>query len=205
MGDYAYAVQTDLGAEEGRIRRMSLDEWIALDEDESGEWVEGWLVEEEVTYGIHELLVGLLISVLNAWVLPRGGSVFASNLKLALPTQRGRKPDLTVYLPPNRPPLREGALRVPPDIAVEVVSTTARDQRRDRVTKFDEYAFFGVRFYWLLDPQARTLEIFERTPDGRYARALGAATGSVNIPGCDGLVVDLSRLWAQVDERDASA
>ncbi len=201
MGDYAYAVQTDLGAaDEGRIRRMSLKQWIELDEDEPGEWVDGWLVEEEEASPVHELIVPLLASVLVQWALPRGGTVFSSNLKLALPTRRGRKPDITVYLLPKRPPLWEGAIRIPPDIAVEIVSTTARDRRRDRLAKFDEYALFGVRFYWLLDPWARTLEIYERTNEGRYLRVLGAVTGAVDIPGCEGLVVDLSALWAQIDE-----
>lgn len=86
----------------------------------------------------------------------------------------------------------------PPEVMVEVLSDAPADARRDRIEKPDEYASFGVHYYWLVDPIARTLEIFELNQDGRYVRILAAATGTVNVPGCDGLVLDLDELWGEV-------
>lgn len=179
----------------------SLDDWMALPEDEPGEVVDGRLEEEEVPDYVHELLVMLLGRMLGNWVFPRGGLVAGSDAKFAVGPERGRKPDLTVYLPGSRRPPGRGLIRVPPDVAIEIVSARPRDGRRDRVEKMDDYAAFGVRYYWILDPALRSLEIFELGTDGRYARALGASSGTLeDVPGCPGLAVDLDALWAQVDE-----
>ncbi len=178
---------------------LSLGDWLALAEDEPGELVSGRLVEEEVSDYIHEILVIALGSILRSWIFPQGGRVAGSDAKFAVSAERGRKPDLTVFLPDRLPP-RRGLIRIPPHVAIEIVSATPKDGRRDRVEKPDEYAAFGVPYYWILDPQLRSLEIFELGRDGRYARALGATGGTLDsIPGCEGLSLDLAALWAEIE------
>lgn len=188
-------------AEPPAAPELSLDEWFALPEDEPGELVDGRLVEEEVSDYLHELLVMLLGRLLGNWISPQGGLVAGSEAKFAVGSGRGRKPDLTVYLPGSRRPPARGLIRVPPDIAIEIVSPTPRDGRRDRVEKLADYAAFGVSWYWLLDPQLRSLEVLELDAQGRYLHVLGASTGTLTkIPGCEGLTLDLDALWAAIDE-----
>jgi Uma2 family endonuclease len=150
---------------------------------------------------LHEIVVAWLVSALKAWAAPRGGLVFASGAKFAISAPRGRKPDLTMYLPGHPPLPRHGAVRVPPDVAVEIVTPTPRDVRRDRVEKVDDYAAFGVRCYWILDPEQQTFELFEIGGDGRYVRALGATGGVLTaVPGCEGLALDLDELWREAEK-----
>ena len=182
---------------------LSLAEWFALPEDERGELVDGHLVEEEVPNYVHEILVILLGSLLRGWFVPRGGFVGGSDAKLAVGPKQGRKPDLTVYLAGTPLPPASGIITQPPDIAIEIVSPTPRDGRRDRVEKVVDYAAFRVRYYWLLDPQLRSLEILERGPQGRYEHLLGATAGKVDIPGSDGFVLDLDAVWAEIERFEA--
>jgi len=185
---------------------LSLDEWLALPEDEDGELVDGLLVEEEMPSFVHEFLMVLLARLFVDWVVPRGGFLAGSDVKYALGTSRGRKPDLSLYLPGSPPPPPTGPISEPPDLVVEILSPTPRDGRRDRVDKVAEYAAFGIRYYWILDPQLRSLEILELGQDGRYSHALGASSGVVESPpGCDGLRVDLDALWAEIDRLEAAA
>ncbi|HUP60082.1 MAG TPA: Uma2 family endonuclease [Thermoanaerobaculia bacterium] len=177
---------------------MTFEEWAAMPEDEPGELVDGRLEEEEVPDLVHELVVSWLVHVLRTWV-GRAGFVFGSEAKYAVRADRGRKPDVAVYLGSDGSHLpRHGIVRVPPDIVVEVVSPSPRDERRDRIEKMDEYAAFGVRFYWILDPSLQSLEVFELLGE-RYARAARATEGRMDpVPGCRDLVIELDDLWAEL-------
>lgn len=181
-------------------RHLTLEEWAAMDEDEPGELVDGRLEEEEVSSAVHEIVVMWLGRVLGNW-LGEQGWILGSDAKYAVGHDRGRKPDITVYLPGRNQKIpRNGALSTPPDIAVEVVSSTPRDERRDRIEKMAEYASFGIRYYWILDPRLQSLEVWELT-DGRYARAAYGTEGTMtNVPGCEGFSIDLDALWRKLSE-----
>jgi len=180
------------------LRRMTLDEWADLPEDEEGELVDGWLVEEEVPDFLHELIVGWLLEKLVPWARERGGVAGASDAKFAVAMNRGRKPDLTVFLPRRLPPSR-GLVRVPPEIAVEIISSRPRDRRRDRVEKSAEYGAFGISWYWLVDLEPLRLEIHRRNDDATYTLVLAASSGVIrDVPGCPGLVLDLEQLHADI-------
>ena len=181
-------------------KQLTLDEWAAMEEDDPGELVDGRLEEEEVPDLVHEIVVSWLIRMLGSWLGTRGW-VIGSEVKYAVRPDRGRKPDVAVYLHRDQQKLpRRGIVRVPPDIVIEVVSASPRDERRDRIEKMDEYAAFGVHFYWIVDPSLQSLEIFELTGD-RYSRAARGTEGIMNrIPGCEGFSVNLEELWNEISE-----
>jgi len=126
--------------------------------------------------------------------------VFPSDFKIQTDETSGRKPDGTVILPGSARPPKRGVLRTAPDLVVEVVTPTPRDERRDRIEKMTEYEALGVKWYWLFDPALGSLEIFELGNRGKYVRVVAASAGQVTpVPGCVGLVVDLDELWAELE------
>jgi Uma2 family endonuclease len=188
-------------ATQNPARRMTLEQWAELPEDEPGEIVDGVLVEDEEPSAIHELIVMWLGALLTTWGRAHRALVLGSGVKLKVAARRGRMPDLVIYLSGAGRPAPRGLVSTPPSIAVEVVSDTQRDERRDRIEKLTEYAAAGIRWYWLVDPELRSFEVLELGADGRYVHAVTVTEGTIEaVPGCDGLKVDVSDLWAPVDE-----
>src|SRR5437899_1377209 len=182
-----------------RPRLMTLEEWAALDDDVEGELVDGILEEEEMPTVLHELIVTWLTTALRRWASRRRGFLLGSEAKIAVGPRRGRKPDLSVFLPPALPAPSDTLVRVPPRLAVEIASPRPRDVRRDRVEKLADYARAGVRYYCIVDPQLRSIEVYELGRDRRYTVAASAAHGRVRVPGCPGLTLDLDALWTEVE------
>jgi Uma2 family endonuclease len=87
-----------------------------------------------------------------------------------------------------KPTRVEGA----PDIIVEVLSPS--NWNIDRGKKFRAYAKAGVREYWIVDPQARTIELFVLR-EGVYNLidnyGLGATVRSEVLPGFEVKVEDV--------------
>ncbi len=52
----------------------------------------------------------------------------------------------------------------PPDLVVEILSES--NTEHDLKLKRKIYAKHGVREYWIVDPQAGTIEVLALTPDG---------------------------------------
>ena len=83
-----------------------------------------------------------------------------------------------------------------PAIAIEFVSESSRDRRRDYVDKRAEYAAAGVQEYWVIDRFTRELTVF-RGDDVRVVFAEGA----YESPLLPGFVLTLAELLKHSDPR----
>ena len=63
----------------------------------------------------------------------------------------GRNPDVAVVL--HKTPKDPRGWR-PPILVMEVVSKGSEAHERDYVTKREEYLAFGIREYWIVDPDS---------------------------------------------------
>src|SRR5262249_35008239 len=125
---------------------LTVAQWAARPEDEPGELVDGRLVQEEMPDLVHETVVFWLIMALGPWLRGRGGKLFGSEVRLRVSPSRGRKADVLGWFPGHPRLPGRGAVGVPPDLIVEVISPPPADDRRDRIDKADDYARFGVHW-----------------------------------------------------------
>lgn len=84
--------------------------------------------------------------------------------------------------------LVKGKLLAAPDLAIEVLSAGSEQEARDRVLKLRLYGKEQVREYWIVDPRARTVEIYLLADEGlRHAQTLdeSAVLATALLPGFD--------------------
>jgi Uma2 family endonuclease len=81
-----------------------------------------------------------------------------SPVDVLLAPRRVLIPDIVVVRNERRAIVTGRAVEGPPDLVVEVLSP--RGATRDRVRKAPLYAKSGIPEYWIVDPVARTIEVY---------------------------------------------
>jgi len=171
-------------------------DFIALEEDDLRELIDGELVEVEVPGFVHERIVMRLGFFLTTWVRRNGGDLLASGYKVRISDVRGVMPDLQLYRAGNTPAADQDAGLVVgcPDLVVEVVSPKS-SRRYDRVVKLGYYASKKIPEYWIVDPEAKTVERLLLSGT-LYAIAGHAEGDAVFAPTTlRGLRIPLAELW----------
>jgi Uma2 family endonuclease len=105
-------------------------------------------------------------------------------------------PDLAGWRRSTLPELPDAAyLTVRPDWCCEVLSPST--QRNDRVLKLPLYRREGVAHVWLVDPGARTLEVFRLDGDTYRLLYSHADDARVRAEPFEAFELELSALWAR--------
>ena len=98
------------------------------------------------------------------------------------------EPDLLYISRERRDVLTDKHVRGVPDLAVEILSPGTR--KTDEVVKPKLYERFGVREYWVVDPELDTIEIY-RQVEGAFVRV-----AKVNVEHADVLTTPLLPNWS---------
>jgi Uma2 family endonuclease len=163
------------------------------------ELVEGVLVEKGMGFR-ESVLASFLIEALQGFVRPRNlGLVTGEAGMMRLAAGLVRIPDVAFVswerLPGRRIP-GEPIPDLAPDLAVEVLSTsnTAAEMRR----KLGEYFAAAVRLVWLVDPAARTVEVYTAPEQSMLLHTEDVLDGGVVLPG---FLLSLPDLFAELDRQ----
>ncbi len=124
----------------------------------------------------HQEVVLGLYRQLYDWVSRRKlGKVVAAPIDMVLSPHRVTQPDV-VFISKDRLGIIGRVINGPVDLAVEVISLGNRN--RDRIEKRDLYEQYGVKEYWLVDPEAQTVDVLH-LESGRYQLFMRGTPGQV--------------------------
>jgi len=80
-----------------------------------------------------------------------------------------------------------------PDLVIEITSPAT--EKRDRYYKKTLYARHGVREYWILDPEVKTVEVFTLAEEGSQLVKAYKTGETLRSPLLEGLEVDLAKVF----------
>jgi len=148
------------------------EDYLALNTNRLIEFTDGVLEFLPMPTLAHQRLVKFLFSLLDEFVTKnRLGEVNFAPLQVRLfEGKKWREPDI-VYL--NREQVKAADKQYPTgaDLVVEVVSGGEEDRRRDLEQKPVEYAEAGIKEYWIVDPETKTVKVL--TLDGNKYKTHG--------------------------------
>lgn len=180
---------------QGKISYEAFLEW--LDEDTLAEWVDGNVVMASPASARHQRIVSFLHRLVSLYVEQRNlGEVIVAPFQMRLTEARsGREPDVLFVANERLARLKDTYLDGPADLVVEVVSPESLF--RDRGTKLAEYEVGGVSEYWIIDPERRRADFYQRDAEGYYQRTPLTVDGVYHSREIEGLWLNTNWLWRE--------
>lgn len=161
------------------------------------EIIDGELFVTRAPHWQHQKVILRIGRVLDAWSEETGLGQASPGAGVLFSESDNVIPDL-VWVSHDRLSLlldEAGHLTGAPDLAVEVLSAGADNERRDKVAKLKLYSTRGVQEYWIVDWKAQQLEVYRR----ENARLILVATllkdDQLSSPLLPGFTCSIDRLF----------
>ena len=140
---------------EEQNRRLDFYNWV--DPSMKAEFIDGEIIVHSPMIKIHnDITKNLLIILEHFNIINELGFLGVEKIMCRF-TRNDYEPDLCFFLHENHPSFRSDQTIFPvPDFIIEILSKSTED--RDRGVKFQDYQMHGVKEYWIIDPDAETIE-----------------------------------------------
>ncbi len=178
--------------------KFTVDDYMTAPEEKRYQLLDGEMVLAPSPTSRHQRLIRRLSAPLDRFVTEHDlGEVWFAPLDVVLSDHDVAQPDLLFVSSARAGIVTEANIQGAPDLVAEVLSPGST--QHDRGYKRTLYGRSGVREYWIVDPESRTVEVYvagNRGLDHWATYSPGEALTSQVLPG---LAIDLESVFAQRD------
>lgn len=160
-------------------------------DDKRYELIDGELILAPSPVTQHHRISRNLLRALDEFVEPQSlGELFYAPMDVVLSDHDVFQPDI-LFISNNRLHIiGDRNIQGAPDLVIEILSPST--ETRDRDIKLEQYLRFGVREYWLIDPQER----FSKPGDTEFETVRVYPEGTTaTSPTLEGIQVEVDRLF----------
>jgi Uma2 family endonuclease len=183
-----------VSAVDPRVSFAELCQWP--DDGRRYELYDGEVIVVPAPFPRHQRVGNHIESLLREYEAATGGLMLHAPIDIVLTEYDVVQPDVVFFRAERRHLIRAWeATRVPPDLAVEVLSRST--ERRDRGRKMELLARSGVPEYWIVDPMENVLEIYQLQGNSYVLTAVCRESDRVDSPTLPGLSFDARRVFEE--------
>ena len=145
--------------------RFNYDDYLQLPEDKRYEILDGELYVVPAPNIRHQrLLFRIADKLLHHTQEKKLGEVLLAPCDVILTDENIVQPDILFVSNERLGIIGEANISAPPDLVIEILSPSTRN--KDLQIKRKVYAGFGVREYWIVDPDEETVEVLVWSEQG---------------------------------------
>jgi len=139
--------------------RFTYQDYLLLPEEQRVELIEGDFHMTPSASELHQRISKRLEFRFYQILEEKGEAfVYDSPLDVVLSEENVVQPDLVIISRAKKAIIKDSHISGAPDVLIEILSP--HSQKRDRIIKMKLYARHGVREYWIVDPDARSVEVY---------------------------------------------
>lgn len=196
----------------GDTKRFTYADYCSWPEDERWELMEGVAVAMTPGPGPeHQRLSRKFCAQIDTYLEGKTCEMFYAPIDVLLPESDEADEEITTVLQPDvlvvcdpAKIVRRG-IRGGPDFVIEILSPSTAS--KDQIRKRRLYERFGVKEYWVVDPNEQLVWVYRRRPisgpngtetltsDFQYVQAFDVDDKSLELTVVPGLIIDLTRIF----------
>ena len=136
--------------------RYTLEEFYTVTEDMRAELIDGFIYNMAPPKRIHQRITTKILKTIDNYIDKHNGGceVYPAPFGVRLSENTLVEPDITVVCDKNK--LTEDGCEGAPDWVIEITSSNSS---YDYITKYYLYKEYGIREYWIVDPQNKLVTV----------------------------------------------
>lgn len=177
--------------------RFTYEDYKLLPEDKRYEIAEGELLVTPAPNSRHQDILAHLVVRILTFVDAGGlGKVLPAPTDVILANDSVVQPDL-LFVSRDRQGIidPQGGVHGAPDLVIEILSPATAG--RDRVVKRKLYGKYGVREYWIVDPDAKSIEVLLPQHSGLETWRVFPCGSALTSPLLDGLHLPVDQVMPE--------
>lgn len=158
--------------------------------------IEGYLIKEPSPNTYHQRISRKIEFIITKFATENDlGEVFFAPYDVVVDNETVVQPDILFVSKENQRIITKENIKGPPDLVIEIISPSSA--YRDLVKKKKIYAAFGVKEYWIVDPEEKTVDVYGLENNEYNLAGSYNETDELTSRVIKGLTINLRELFKQ--------